>query len=208
MSHWTVGLTGGIGSGKSAVSERFARLGIAIVDADIASRVVVEPGRPALVAIAEHFGADILTSDGVLDRAALRARVFADTGERRWLEALLHPRINEYIRAELEAADSPYAILAHPLLVETGQTRICNRVLVVDVPESVQIERTMARDGNSEAQVRAILAAQASREDRISAADDVIVNDRDLEHLNREVVRLHTLYLELAAKATNAGQAN
>ena len=204
MSQWTVGLTGGIGSGKSAVSERFAKLGIVIVDADIASRVVVEPGRPALAAIAEHFGADILTSEGVLDRAALRARVFADTSERRWLEALLHPKINEYIRTQLEAADSPYAILAHPLLIETGQTRICNRVLVVDVPESVQIERTMTRDGNSEAQVRAILAAQSPRADRLKAADDIIVNNQDLGHLDSEVLRLHRLYLDLAPKAATA----
>lgn len=204
MSQWTVGLTGGIGSGKSAVSERFAKLGIVIVDADIASRVVVEPGRPALAAIAEHFGADILTSEGVLDRAALRARVFADTSERRWLEALLHPKINEYIRTQLEAADSPYAILAHPLLIETGQTRICNRVLVVDVPESVQIERTMTRDGNSEAQVRAILAAQSPRADRLKAADDIIVNNQDLGHLDSEVLRLHRLYLDLALKAVTA----
>ena len=204
MSQWTVGLTGGIGSGKSAVSERFAKLGIVIVDADIASRVVVEPGRPALAAIAEHFGADILTSQGVLDRAALRARVFADTSERRWLEALLHPKINEYIRTQLEAADSPYAILAHPLLIETGQTRICNRVLVVDVPESVQIERTMTRDGNSEAQVRAILAAQSPRADRLKAADDIIVNNQDLGHLDSEVLRLHRLYLDLALKGVTA----
>ncbi|MCB1684331.1 MAG: dephospho-CoA kinase [Pseudomonadales bacterium] len=207
MSQFTVGLTGGIGSGKSAVSDRFADLGIIVVDADVASRVVVEPGRPALAAIAEHFGADILTSEGSLDRAALRARVFADTGERRWLEALLHPRINEYIRTELENAASPYAILAHPLLVETGQTRICNRVLVVDVPESVQLERTMARDNNSETQVRAIMSAQASRADRLAAADDVILNDQGLDHLDAEVAKLHTLYLELANKPAEQREA-
>jgi dephospho-CoA kinase len=204
MSQWIVGLTGGIGSGKSAVSERFASLGIRVVDADVASRVVVEPGRPALAAIALHFGADILTADGALDRAALRSKVFADEAERKWLERLLHPRINEYIASELARAESPYAMLAHPLLVETGQTRICDRVLVVDVPESVQVARTMARDKNSEAQVRAIMAAQASREQRLAAADDVIVNDAGLEHLDAEVARLHGLYLELAAKATEA----
>jgi dephospho-CoA kinase len=195
---YVVGLTGGIGSGKSAVSERFAALGIKVVDADLASRVVVEPGQPALLRIAEHFGAELITTEGSLDRAALRAKVFADEGERRWLEQLLHPLINAYIKSELDSAESPYAILAHPILVETGQTRICNRVLVVDVPEEVQLQRTMARDNNSEEQVRNIMAAQATREQRLAAADDVIVNDQDLEHLDREVARLHAEYLRLA----------
>ena len=199
MSKFIVGLTGGIGSGKSAVSERFEKLGIKIVDADVASRVVVEPGRPALTAIAEHFGAGMIAADGTLDRAALRKRVFEDESERRWLERLTHPLINQYIADELANAGSAYAILAHPLLVETGQTRICQRVLVVDVPESVQLERTMARDNNPEGQVRAIMAAQATREQRLAAADDVIVNDRDLAHLDREVARLHAEYLALAA---------
>lgn len=195
---YVVGLTGGIGSGKSAVSERFAALGIKVVDADVASRVVVEPGQPALLRIAEHFGAELITAEGSLDRAALRAKVFADEGERRWLEQLLHPLINAYIKSELDSAESPYAMLAHPILVETGQTRICNRVLVVDVPEEVQLQRTMARDNNSEEQVRNIMSAQATREQRLAAADDVIVNDQDLEHLDREVARLHAEYLRLA----------
>ncbi len=198
---FVVGLTGGIGSGKSAVSERFQALGIKIVDADVASRVVVEPGQPALGKIAEHFGAELIAADGTLDRAALRAKVFADDGERRWLEQLLHPLINAHIREELDSAASPYAILAHPILVETGQTRICDRVLVVDVPEALQVERTMARDDNSEEQVRNIMAAQASRDERLAAADDVIVNDQDLAHLDRETERLHAMYLELAAAA-------
>jgi len=196
---YVVGLTGGIGSGKSAVSERFAGLGIKVVDADLASRVVVEPGQPALKKIAEHFGAELITTDGTLNRALLRQKVFADEAERRWLEGLLHPLINAWIRQELESASSPYAILAHPILVETGQTRICNRVLVVDVPEEVQLRRTMARDGNTEEQVRNIMAAQATREQRLLAADDVIENDNDLEHLDREVARLHAEYLRLAA---------
>ena len=160
---FVVGLTGGIGSGKSAVSERFAGLGIKIVDADVASRVVVEPGQPALEKIAGHFGADLITPERTLDRAALRKKVFADEQERRWLEQLLHPLIDSYITSELQSAQSAYAVLAHPLLVETGRTRICNRVVVVDVPEEVQIERTMARDNNSEQQVRAIMKAQANR---------------------------------------------
>ncbi|MEM8769619.1 MAG: dephospho-CoA kinase [Pseudomonadota bacterium] len=198
MSKLVIGLTGGIGSGKSAVSERFEGLGVRVVDADIASRVVVEPGRPALVAIEEHFGSGVIAADGSLDRAALRKLVFEDESERRWLEQLTHPLINAYIAEELANAASPYAMLAHPLLVETGQTSICQRVLVVDVPEQLQLERTMARDDNPEAQVRAIMAAQASREERLAAADDVIVNDQGLDHLDREVERLHAEYLQLA----------
>jgi dephospho-CoA kinase len=199
MSKFVVGLTGGIGSGKSAVSDRFAALGIKVVDADIASRVIVEPGRPALADIEQRFGSEIIAEDGSLDRAALRKVVFADDAARRALEAITHPHINRYITEELANADSPYAILAHPILVETGQTAICSRVLVVDVPESLQVERTMARDDNPEAQVRAIMAAQASREERISAADDVIVNDAGLDHLDAEVARLHEQYLTMAS---------
>ncbi|MFV2089033.1 MAG: dephospho-CoA kinase [Pseudomonadales bacterium] len=206
MSLLIIGLTGGIGSGKSAVSERFAALGIEIVDADIASRVVVEAGRPALVAIESHFGSEVIAEDGTLDRARLRKLVFEDESERRWLEQLTHPLINEYIAESLAAAESPYAILAHPLLVETGRTRICQRVLVVDVPESLQLERTMARDDNPESQVRAIMAAQASREERLAGADDVIVNDQDLTHLDREVAKFHRLYLELAQPDKEADQ--
>ncbi len=201
MSNFVVGLTGGIGSGKSAVSERFEKLGIRVVDADIASRVVVEPGRPALKAIEEHFGAEAIADDGTLNRAVLRKLVFEDAEERRWLEQLTHPLINAYMTEELAAATSAYAILAHPILIETGRTKDCHRILVVDVPEELQVSRTMARDDNPESQVRAIMAAQASRADRLAAADDVIVNDQGLDHLDTEVARLHTLYLELAAKA-------
>lgn len=201
MSKFVVGLTGGIGSGKSAVSERFEKLGIRVVDADIASRVVVEPGRPALKAIEEHFGPDVISADGTLDRAALRKLVFEDESERKWLEQLTHPLINAYMAEELANATSPYAILAHPILIETGRTDTCDRILVVDVPEELQVSRTMARDDNPEAQVRAIMAAQASREERLAAADDVIVNDQGLEHLDAEVARLHALYIELAGAA-------
>ncbi len=193
-----IGLTGGIGSGKSAVSERFQAAGIKVVDADYASRVVVEKGQPALDKIAAHFGADILLSDGTLDRAKLREKIFAATQERKWLEGLLHPLINAYIFSELASATTPYAILENPLLFETGQAERCNRILVVDVPVEVQVERVMARDNNPEAQVRAIIDAQISRDDRLARADDVIVNDKDLNHLDAEAARLHTQYLELA----------
>lgn len=198
MSSFIVGVTGGIGSGKSAVTDRFAALGVTVVDADLASRAVVEPGTAALAAIAERYGAAMLDGDGRLDRPALRKVVFEDPAERGWLERLTHPLIHAWIVDRLAEATSPYAILAHPLLVETGQTGLCQRVLVVDVPEALQIERVMARDDNPEAQVRAIIAAQATREQRLAQADDVIVNDRGLEALDAAVAELHRKYLALA----------
>lgn len=200
MARFVVGLTGGIGSGKTAVSDRFERLGINVVDGDRASRAVLAPGQPALAAVVEHFGPEVLAEDGSLDRAALRARVFADPGERQWLERLTHPLIAKYLHENLEAGDSRYSLLVNPILVESGQASRCDRVLVVDAPEALQLERTMSRDGNTEEQVRAIMAAQADRERRLAAADDVIVNDRGLEHLDAEVARLHELYLELASR--------
>lgn len=195
---WILGLTGGIGSGKTAAAEHFAALGVHVVDADQASRWVVEPGQPALAQLAEHFGGGVLTTAGHLDRAALRARIFADAAERRWVEALLHPLIGQAIEQSLAGATSPYAIYAAPLLVETGQRRGARRVLVIDAPVALQLARTQARDGVSAAQAQAILAAQASREQRLAAADDVIVNDRDLAWLHSEVDRLHAFYLSLA----------
>lgn len=199
-----IGITGGIGSGKTAVSDRFAARGIVVVDADLASRVVVEAGRPALTAIREHFGEDVIAADGSLDRAALRSKVFADPAERRWLEQLLHPLIGEEIRRGLRAAASPYAVLVSPLLLEAGQVTLVDRVLVVDVPEELQVERTAARDGNSAEQVRAIMAAQADRQTRLARADDVIVNDRGLEELDAAVEALHQRYLEMARTRSEA----
>lgn len=198
MSRFVVGLTGGIGSGKTAVSDRFQALGVHVVDGDLASRAVLAPGQPAVRAVAEHFGREVLNDDGSLDRAALRRRVFADEDDRRWLEALTHPLIGEWLRDQLAAGTSPYCLLVNPILIESGQASRCHRVLVVDAPESAQVERTMDRDGNSEAQVRAIMAAQVDRQRRLAAADDVIVNDRDLAHLDAEVARLHEKYLALA----------
>ncbi|MGQ9426008.1 dephospho-CoA kinase [Gilvimarinus sp. F26214L] len=198
---YVVGLTGGIGSGKSAVSALFESHGITVVDADIASRLVVEKGQPALEKIAEHFGPDILQQDGSLNRAALRKKIFDDAGERGWLERLLHPLIYREIQRQLAAASSPYAMLVSPLLVETGQNRLTQRILVVDVPEELQLERAMARDASSEEQIRAIMAAQASRDQRLKYADDVIVNDNTLEQLAEEVKALHEDYLSRAAGA-------
>jgi dephospho-CoA kinase len=194
---WILGLTGGIGSGKSAAAQCFVDLGVHLVDADNAARWVVEPGRPALAQIAAHFGAGVLQADGTLNRSALRELIFKDPQQRVWLEGLLHPLIREEIRQYLARAESAYAILVSPLLLETSQHQMVQRVLVIDVPESVQIERTVMRDKTNEEQVRAILKAQASREERLSRADDVIVNDRDPAWLKSEVERLHHFYLTL-----------
>lgn len=198
-----VGVTGGIGSGKSAVTDRFAELNICVVDADVVARVVVEPGKPALRKIAEHFGSHLILENGALDRAALREIVFTDKEQRLWLERLTHPLIGEEITRQLQASQSPYTIFVSPLLIETSQHALADRILLVDVPVELQIKRTMARDNNNEDQVRAIIASQASREDRLRRADDVIVNDKDLAHLDREVARLHAFYLRLAAEKTD-----
>ncbi len=194
---WTLGLTGGIGSGKSAAAQHFIDLGIHVVDADHAARWVVEPGRPALEQIARHFGGGVLQADGQLDRAALRQLIFEDPQQRRWLEALLHPLIAGEIASHLARAQSPYAILVSPLLVESGQAQMTQRILVIDAPQQLQIERTLLRDQVSEQQVQAILQAQASREERLRHADDVLVNDRDRAWLHSEVERLHHFYLTL-----------
>ena len=194
-----IGLTGGIGSGKSAVSACFEKLGIAVIDADVAARVVVEPGTPGLAQIAAHFGPGVIDANGALDRAALRRIVFADAAERRWLESVLHPRIGEEIRRGLREASSPYAILASPLLLEAKQDVLAHRVLVVDVSEDTQVARTMQRDNNSGEQVRAIIAAQIGRAERLARADDVIENNGSLEDLEPKVLALHRRYLEIAA---------
>ena len=203
MASYVVGLTGGIGSGKSAAAERFGALGIAVVDADVESRRVVEPGEAALDAIATRFGAEVLDSDGRLDRARLRERVFQDAEQRRWLEQLLHPLINRRMAEQLRDATSPYAVLVNPLM--RGRDPRANRILVIDVPEALQVRRTMARDGVDEAQARAVLAAQIDRRQRRSFADDVIVNDGTLAELRAAVDALHERYLRLAAGAASDG---
>jgi dephospho-CoA kinase len=167
------------------------------VDADQAARWVVEPGRPALAKIAEHFGSEVLQADGQLDRAALRQRIFEDAEERRWLESLLHPLIGQEISQYLARAESPYAVLVSPLLIESGQHRLTQRVLLIDAPEAAQIQRTMQRDKVPEEQVQAILKVQANREHRLKHAHDVLLNDRDLGWLRSEVERLHNFYLTL-----------
>ncbi len=195
---FVLGLTGGIGSGKTAVSDYLQTKGIRVVDADQVSRQIVEPGQPVLAAITERFGSDVLNKDGSLDRRALRERVFSDPVERRALEALTHPAIGAEILRQLQEADSPYVILASPLLLETGQRQMTNRVLLIDVPEAVQVARTVARDEASEEQVRAIMAAQMPRQERLALADDVVTNDKQLTDLHKAIDELHAQYLEMA----------
>ena len=190
-----IGVTGGIGSGKSAVTRCFEQRGITVVDADVVSRVVVEPGRPALNAIAQHFGADIIQTDGTLDRAALRVHVFADETERLWLERLTHPLIGQEILDQISASRSPYTILSSPLLLDTTQKALVDCVVVVDVPEQLQLQRTVQRDNNDEAQVKRIMAAQMARKDRLALADIVIENTGSLELLDSKVETLHQAFL-------------
>ena len=190
-----IGLTGGIGSGKTAVSDTFKSLGIDIVDADVSSRRVVEKGQPALDDIQAHFGDGILDSENNLDRAKLREIIFKNPQERVWLEQLLHPKIAEHIKDQLESSNSPYCILVSPLLLETEQKSYCSFVLVVDVPEEFQVTRTAKRDGVSEEQVKNIISAQIDREKRLEQADEIIINDGSMEELKKKVVVLHTKYL-------------
>ena len=190
-----IGLTGGIGSGKTAVSDAFQDLGITIVDADLASRIVVQKGKPSLKKIAEHFGNDILNENSELDRAKLREIIFNSDEEKNWLESLLHPAIANQIQDELKASRSPYTILVSPLLLETNQKEYCNKVLVVDVPVELQVERTLKRDQVSEGQVKSIIKAQISRKNRLEFADEVIINDGSLEELHSTVMKFHQKFI-------------
>ncbi len=196
-----VGITGGIGSGKTALTDWLAQQRITIVDADLAARTVVAPGQPALAEIAAAFGNGYLLSDGQLDRAALRKLVFADADKRRTLEAITHPRIREELVRQLSAANSPYAVLSSPLLLESGQSDLVDVSVVVDVPEAIQIARTMERDGNDQALVEGIMAAQLGRETRKSRADIVIDNSGTLADLHEKAAILHQTLL---ARATHA----
>jgi dephospho-CoA kinase len=195
-----VALTGGIASGKSAVSDRFAELGAPVVDTDVIAREVVEPGSDGLAEIEREFGRDVMDGDS-LDRAALRRRIFDDPEARARLERILHPRIAAEARRRVAALDAPYAILVVPLLVETGLFGDADRVLVVDAPGWLQIERLTTRDGIDRNDAEAALRAQADREDRLARADDVIVNTGSLEDLAAEVDRLDATYRRLAASS-------
>ena len=186
-----IGLTGGIGSGKTAVSETFEKLGITVVDADLASRVVVEKGKPCLEEIAKHFGDDILNENDELNRAKLREIIFNSDSEKLWLESLLHPAIAEQIKDELNASKSPYTILVSPLLLETNQRDFCDKILVVDVPVEIQMERTTKRDGVSADQVKSIIKSQINRDERLKLADEIIINEGSIEDLEMIVRELH-----------------
>jgi len=193
-----VGLTGGIASGKSTVANLFAALGVPIVDTDVLAREVLEPGSPLLAEVLAHFGAGVAGPDGGLDRRALRARVFADPAERRWLEERTHPAIRARTDALCDASRGPYVMVAIPLLVETGGADRFDRVLVVDVEPAVQLARLQARDGSTRAEAERILAAQATRAARLAVAHDVIRNDGDLAQLRDQVAALHRRYVAAA----------
>jgi dephospho-CoA kinase len=201
---FSVGLTGGVASGKSLVAREFVRLGAELVDTDEIAREVVAPGEPGLEAVRGEFGPGVLTPDGQLDRRALRKLVFDDAAKRRRLEALLHPLIRARTLARLDAASGPYVIVAVPLLVETNFGEIVARVLVVDAPEEAQLERLMRRDGLPRAEAAAMIASQAKRAARLAAAHDVIDNGGDERATRAQVQRLHRLYLDLASRVPRA----
>lgn len=198
---YCVGLTGGIGSGKSVVAELFAGHGIAIVDTDLISRTLTQPGGSALGSIVDAFGPEFLVSDGSLDRPMMRRRIFADTSARTCLERILHPLILQEASSQIARAHTPYVLLVVPLLVETGAYGdLVDRILVVDCAESTQMQRVMQRDHLDVSQAKTILAAQISRTERLRAAHDVIHNDTELSSLAAQVLSLHQQYLKLAAK--------
>jgi dephospho-CoA kinase len=194
---FVVGLTGGIGSGKTTVSERFAAKGVTVVDADVISHQITARDMPAWQAIVEHFGEGVLEADRNLDRAKLRSLVFASVAERQWLEKLLHPLIRAQMQAELEKATSPYSIVVIPLLVETGPYSFINRVLVVDADEETQLQRLTVRDKAKREDLEKIIRAQIDRQVRLGRAQDLILNNGDLGSLQSQVDRLHEYYLTL-----------
>lgn len=198
---YVVAITGGIGSGKTTVANQFAALGIEVVDADLIAREVVAPGTPALAAITSHFGPEILTEQGLLDRRVLRERIFSDPAAKSWLNALLHPIIRSEMLRQCAAVSSPYCLLVVPLLVENRLTELADRVLVIDVDEATQIERTCRRDGVSREQAQAILASQASRSERLAMADDVLDNQSGTtETIRARILALHETYLAFASQ--------
>jgi len=195
---FVVGLTGGIGSGKTAATDFLAQQGITIVDADLASRVVVEPGQPALKRIADHFGEHVLTADGALDRRALREIVFAETDALKVLEGITHPAIGGELKRQIAASQSIYTVLVSPLLLETSQKALVDRILVIDAPAELQVKRAIERDHVPEEQIAAIIKAQMERTKRLDQADDVVENHGSLQVLHEQLTSLHQRYLEMA----------
>ena len=204
---YVVGLTGGIGSGKSTVAEMFQRLGAAVIDADAAAREVVQPGSSALDAISQHFGEDFIDADGGLRRAELRRHIFADPEAKAWLEGLLHPLIHDVIKEHLGRSSdraSTYHLLVSPLLLETDQHKLVQRILVVDADRQTQLQRTLNRDGSDPATINAIIDAQMDREKRLQQADDVIDNSGGQDTLQTKVEQLHHRYVTLARDANRS----
>ncbi len=199
-SRFVVGLTGGIGSGKTTVANLFSRQGIEIIDADEISRTLVKTGSPVLEAIIKHFGSSITDAEGNLDRKQLRELVFADNAEKEWLENLLHPLVRQEIQRQVAASSSQYVIIVVPLLLESENYSDVDRILVIDVTEDVQLERIKKRDGSSETLARSIMDAQMKRERRLESADDVISNNSGIDSLEKQVKNLHNQYLQLSVK--------
>ncbi len=197
---YKVGITGGIGSGKTTVTNWLQQLGVEVVDADVVAREVVLPGTAALEQISQHFGEQLLTADGVLDRKALRERIFNDPQEKLWLENLLHPEIKRLCRERLEQAHSMYVMLSSPLLIESGEYKLVDRVLVVDVPESLQLARTAARDNANADDIQQIINSQMTRQERLSYADDILDNSLDELQLQLAIEKLHFYYLQQSLK--------
>ena len=201
MSDFIIGLTGGIGSGKTTVSNMFAELGVDIIDADVVAREVVEPNSIALTAIENHFGAEYINAQKQLDRVKLRTRIFSNPEDKEWLNNLLHPLIRQSMVAQLSNAQSDYCILVAPLLLENGLNKLVGRVLVVDIDEESQITRTVARDPSSQEEIKRIIASQMSRNERINSADDIINNqNNDLEKIKQQVQELNQQYLKYSRR--------
>jgi dephospho-CoA kinase len=202
MSKYVVGISGGIGSGKTTVTDLFTKLGIEVIDADVIAREVVEPGSPALKTIIDKFGHSVLDSSGSLDRAKLRTLVFNDSDIKNWLNQLLHPAIRQLMLLQTQQAKSTYCLMSVPLLVENKIYEQLDRVVIVDVDEPTQLRRTLLRDKTNEQQIRAIMSAQATRQQRLAVADDVIDNNGKADDLDKQVAQLHQQYLQLAIQNT------
>jgi dephospho-CoA kinase len=199
VSHFVVGVSGGIGSGKTTVTNIFSSLGVEVVDADVIAREVVSVGTPGLNAIVKKFGQQIVSESGELNRSSLRQLVFSQPELKEWLNRLLHPLIREQMQQQTQSAKSVYCILSVPLLVENNLIKSVDRVLIVDVSEATQLQRTIRRDNSNEQQISAIMRAQASREQRLAVADDVVLNEGSPIELLEKVTELHQFYLKLAA---------
>ncbi|WDE06044.1 dephospho-CoA kinase [Thalassomonas viridans] len=199
MSDYIIGLTGGIGSGKTTIANMFAELNVAIIDADIVAREVVAPGSPSLEKIAQHFGPEFIDDNGELNRALLRTRIFNHPQDKTWLNQLLHPLIRENLLAQARQAPGAYCLLVAPLLVENKLHTLVDRVLVVDVSEAIQLERTLKRDSSSAQEVKLIIDSQASRQQRLAVADDVLLNESEnLTQAKKQVTEIHEKYLQMA----------